>query len=270
MDQITISDIFIYPVKSTGGLSREEVSVYEEGLEYDRRWAIADARNNVLTAREYPLMFAIHAVMINYTLEITVPGYSPFTIPLQPDHKTLVPVMLFDTPVNGNHLSETADRILSDYLGVDCRLIFMDNGCERIMKPLYGGGAASKVSYADTAPILLVSAESLHELNSKLPEKIGMQHFRPNIVATGCEPNEEDGWKLIRIGDVLFDVNERCKRCVMTTIDPVTAARNKNQEPLRTLATYKRHARGGVSFGVTLIPRSPGAIRLGDQIDVVN
>jgi len=269
MDHITISDIFIYPVKSTGGLLCKTATVYKEGLAYDRRWAIVDAEMNILTAREHPELFAIQTSFTKSTLDIHIPGSAPVAVPLRPDVKNLIAVKIFDTPVSGNHVSLTADKLMSDYLGVPCQLIFMDEDCERIMKPIYGGGPEDKVSYADSAPIMLVSDGSLQELNSRLAFRIGMQNFRPNIVVSGCNAYEEDGWKVIKIGEVVFDINEKCRRCVMTTIDPDTGLRNNDQEPLRTLATYKRHSRGGVSFGVTLIPRNTGTIRQGDHIEIV-
>ena len=269
MTPITVSAITIYPVKSTAGISTDKAGVVPEGLSFDRRWAVADTDNQVITAREYPRLLAIHTVITGDTLRIMIPGFPDITVPLQPVHMNLIPVNIFGTVVHGNQLNETADAYVSAFLGIPCRLVFQDEGCERLMKPVYGGRITDTVSYADSAPIMLVSSHTLEELNGKLPEPVSMQRFRPNIVVTGCGPDEEDDWKMIQIGELIFDVNEKCKRCVMTTIDPATGERKKNQEPLRTLATYKPHIRGGVSFGVTLIPRSSGFISTGDPVTVL-
>jgi uncharacterized protein YcbX len=36
-----------------------------------------------------------------------------------------------------------------------------------------------------------------------------MEQFRPNLVVTGAAAWEEDTWKVIRIGEVVFDVANR-------------------------------------------------------------
>lgn len=268
MHQIILSELLIYPVKSTCGLPRKESRVYAEGLEHDRRWAVTDEQGTVLTAREYPQLLDVKTTIETDTLHLMLDGCTPLVIALKPAEDNLVEATIFDTPVLGNRLSPQADRLLSDYLGTSCRLIFMDEHCHRYVMPKHGGLPGDKVSYADTAPLLLTSTASLQTLNSMLLHSISMNNFRPNIVVAGCGANEEDTWKRIRIGDVVFDVTETCKRCVVTTIDPVTKIKHK--EPLRTLATYKRHPRGGVSFGINLIPRTAGIIKQGDPVDVVS
>ncbi len=43
------------------------------------------------------------------------------------------------------------------------------------------------VIYEDYSPFMLISENSLNELNSRLEKKVSMRNFRPNFVATGCE-----------------------------------------------------------------------------------
>ena len=60
-----------------------------------------------------------------------------------------------------------------------------------------------------------------------------------------------------------------CDRCVMTTIDPDTAATGK--EPIATLARSRRWD-GKVWFGIYLIPderRTGDVIRVGDPVEVL-
>jgi uncharacterized protein YcbX len=90
-----------------------------------------------------------------------------------------------------------------------------------------------------------------------------MNRFRPNIVFTGGEPYEEDGWKNFRIGANRFAGVKPCARCVLTTIDQDTAA--KGIEPLATLATYRR-IENKVYFGQNLIPLNYNHIAEGDEI----
>mmetsp|Transcript_12327 Transcript_12327/g.25986 ORF Transcript_12327/g.25986 Transcript_12327/m.25986 type:complete len:376 (-) Transcript_12327:186-1313(-) len=113
------------------------------------------------------------------------------------------------------------------------------------------------VSLADEAPFLLTTTSSFDDLNSRLKARgkseVEMQRFRPNIVVKGTLPWEEDTWKRIRIGGVVFHVWQRCGRCAMTTIDRKTLERGP--EPLATLSTF-RERKGQRNFGVHMIPVS--------------
>ncbi|MXV15154.1 MOSC domain-containing protein [Hufsiella ginkgonis] len=266
---LRISDIFLYPVKSTYRLSVTESAVLPEGLAYDRRWAIIDRDHTVLTAREYPAMLGIRTRLSGHALEISTPDGAGISVTLNPPPEELVPATLFSNEVSGIRVGSLADQLISDHLGTDCRLIFMDDTRGRIIPPKYNARATDKVSYADTSPVMILSEESVAELNGKLAQPVSVHHFRPNVVVSGCLPQEEESWKLVRIGDVILEANETCKRCVFTLIDPETHQKRADKEPLKTLAAYKKHPRGGVSFGITLVPRSAGTIRRGDRIEIL-
>jgi uncharacterized protein YcbX len=132
------------------------------------------------------------------------------------------------------------------------------------------------VSFADGYPLLLTSEESLSELNQwiaggrKAAEgPVPMRRFRPNVVVSGAPAWAEDGWRRLRIGPVTFRSVTGCDRCVLTTIDPDTAA--KGHEPLFALARHRRWD-GKVWFGVNLIPDTPApgaVIRPGDPIEIL-
>ena len=53
------------------------------------------------------------------------------------------------------------------------------------------------------------------------------------------------------------------------TIDPETGLRPDTEEPLRTLKTFRRDARGRVLFGQNLVPDGGGAVRMGDTVEVL-
>ena len=67
-----------------------------------------------------------------------------------------------------------------------------------------------------------------------MAEPLPMNRFRPNIVVSGAASYAEDDWKVIRIGNVVFDVLQRCGRCVIITVNEDNAS--KGVEPLHTLA----------------------------------
>ena len=50
------------------------------------------------------------------------------------------------------------------------------------------------MAYQDAAPFMLLSEASLADVNTKLPKgikEVGMEQFRPNLVATGCSAFDE-------------------------------------------------------------------------------
>jgi len=98
---------------------------------------------------------------------------------------------------------------------------------------------------------------------------VSMRRFRPNLVVTGSQPYEEDLWRRIRVGDVLFEGVKNCSRCVFTTVDPDTGEKDPDTEPLRTLSSYRKRPAGGVYFGQNLVPRSHGVVRLGDTVEIL-
>jgi uncharacterized protein YcbX len=123
--------------------------------------------------------------------------------------------------------------------------------------------AGTRVSFADGFPFLLISEESLADLNRRLADPLPMNRFRPNLVVAGAEPYAEDGWDRIEIGGVRLRMVKPCARCVVTTTDQTTAQRGK--EPLRTLATYRK-VEGEVMFGQNVVPEGRGHLRVGDQL----
>jgi hypothetical protein len=92
-----------------------------------------------------------------------------------------------------------------------------------------------------------------------------MNRFRPNVVVSGVPAYGEDGWGRVRIGEVLARAGWPCPRCVLTTVDQDTGIGGR--EPLRTLATYRRNAKGEVEFGLNVLFEGEGVLRLGDRIE---
>jgi uncharacterized protein YcbX len=124
-----------------------------------------------------------------------------------------------------------------------------------------------QVGFADGYPLLLISQESLDELNSRLEKPVLMDRFRPNVVVSGGSAFEEDTWKSIKINDVTFASVKPCARCTITTIEQSTAMRSA--EPLRTLARY-RSVENKVMFGQNLIHKATGRIKLGAAVEILH
>ncbi len=265
---MTIDTITIYPVKSAKGTSLGDTAVLPYGLQYDRNWALFDADGKVITARQFPQILRMSTLLEKEHLIIYKDGKAVLQLPIRAGNKA-EGLEVFKEKALGYNMGEAAHLFFSSFLQTNCYLMFMGHQFARNVAPKYGGQLTDVVGYADECPLLLISQASLEDLNSRLETPVTMQHFRPNLTVAHCEPYEEDTWKKIRIGSSEFEVSQQCKRCVFTTIDPNTQEKSPDQEPLRTLASYRKHPRGGTAFGVHLIPRKTGQININDKVEVI-
>ncbi len=53
---LKLSQIWIYPIKSLGGISLPVASVMTKGLQHDRRWMLVDGDGRFITQRVHPKM----------------------------------------------------------------------------------------------------------------------------------------------------------------------------------------------------------------------
>jgi hypothetical protein len=194
-------------------------------------------------------------------------GLPPITIAEpRPDAPTTDAIIWRDT-VQASRAAPAADDWISTALGIECHLVYLHDTASRPVNPRYAL-PGDTVAFADGYPVLLTSLDSLTDLNARLAAPIGISRFRGNIVISGAAPWAEDGWRRIRIGGAIFRVAKPCDRCIVTTIDPQTGERPDKSEPLRTLGTFRRDARG-VMFGQNLVPQTLGRITVGDPVEVL-
>jgi uncharacterized protein len=263
---VTLSEIWVYPVKSLGGIRLTKALTEEKGLQYDRRWMIIDEENVFITQRIFNKMALIDVALLETGLKIFLRNDPDdhVIVPYEPLTALPVTVKVWDDTTEAVTVSDEADEWLSKQLGLNLRLVMMPETTKRKADPRYAQHDES-VSFADGFPYLVISQASLDDLNSRLEEPITMRRFRPNFVVTGTEPFAEDQWKEITIGNLRFEIVKPCARCILTTINPETA--EKGPEPLKTLASYRR-AGHKILFGQNVTARDFGEIKEGDQLIV--
>jgi len=264
-----VTELNIYPVKSTRRIALSESEVLPRGLPWDRRWMLVDASGKFITGRQHPRLATVQTQIGDNRLLIHAAGHASLSLPLVPRERRVVEVTVWKDSVEALLAGDDADAWFSDFLGLDCRLVQMTDDIFRSVNQDYGR-AGDQVSFADGFPLLLISEASLADLNSRLDQPVEMRRFRPNLVIDGERAYAEDGWRRIRVGEVEFEGVKNCSRCVFTTIDPDTGEKSPDLEPLRTLSSYRRRPEGGVYFGQNLIPRGAGVIRVGDPVTVLD
>ena len=261
----TLSQLHVYPIKSTTGISLNRSHVSPRGLSFDRDFILRDLKGRFITARTHPKLVLVEASLTPGGLLLSAPGMPNLEVSYAAFSDQYLDVKVWGSEISAQHCQTDADQWFSTYLETDCQLVYFGEQSSREVS----GHEGQPVSFADGYPLLLISQGSLNDLNSKCPAPISFAHMRPNIVVSSIAPFAEDSWSQIRIGEVEFDVVEACSRCVFTTVDPKTGIRNEFKEPLKTLKQYRRDEKGEVFFGQNLIPRNQGVIRVGDTVEIL-
>ncbi|MFC3979892.1 MOSC domain-containing protein [Streptosporangium jomthongense] len=261
-----VTELNVYPLKSCAGTALREAEITPRGIRHDRELMLVSPDGTHLSQREVPGMALLRPVYDGDKLRVEPPDPSA-TAPLAHEVRRDLPardITLFNAPHRGVDQGEEAADWFSTVLGVPCRLVCFPDDHVRRINPRH---AVGELRYADALPLLVTSAESLAELNTRLAEPVPMNRFRPNIVVSGWrEPFEEDGVRRLRIGEIEVELVKPCGRCVIVNVDQATGARGR--EPLRTLAGYRtvRTDKPRVVFGKSGLPHTPGTIRVGDPV----
>lgn len=262
-----VAALYVYPIKSCRGVAVASAQLEARGLAGDRRYMLVDARGRFLTQRQHPRMALIEVGFTPQALRVEAPGMDPFELPRGLRGGAECEVRVWRDTVTARLAPEEVNLWFSEFLGFACGLVYM--GAEH-HRPVMNDAAEfdDEVSFADGAPVLLISTGSLAALNARLERPVAMTRFRPNIVVDADPAFAEDSWGRIAVGDAELAVAWPCSRCVLTTIDPATGEPDPEREPLATLETFRR-AGPRVMFGQNLIPRRCAQIHVGDPVAVL-
>lgn len=257
-----LSQMFVHPLKSGRGIEYTRAFASQQGLLHDREWLLVTEDGRFMTARAFPQMVKIETDLIPGAALFKFPGHGS-RLALSTLYTTPVETAVWDDSFVAYHGDPLVDAWFSEALATPCRLLWLGKVSGRQQVDQSAG-----LSFADGYPYLLIGEASLAELNQQLEHPVSMRHFRPNLVVKGSSAFEEDEWKRIRIGEVEFEINKPCSRCILTTVDPVTGEKNPDSEPLKTLI-HTRQLPEGICFGVNLTACNEGVLQLGDQLEVL-
>ncbi len=271
----TVAALFVYPLKSAAAIAVDTMTLDARGAEGDRRWMLVGANGTSITAREQHRLVLIQPAFAgadrNGALRLAAPHMPLFTVKV-PHGAAPRRVRIWADEVDAQDAGDEAAEWCSDVLGAHARLVYLADTAARPLQPKYAGAlpwADREVALSDGAPLLLLGQASVDALNARLlaqgEHALTFARFRPNILLAGAPAHAEDTWSEITIGAVTIGVGTPCLRCVLTTVDPVTA--DAGTEPLRTLADYRRDA-GGVVFGMNATHAAVGAVQVGDEVRV--
>ena len=265
-----LSEIRIYPVKSLGGMALGEANVEPRGLQYDRRWMLADPDGRFVSQREIPAMALLGTAIEPGHLVVFLKNNSAesIRIPLEisPEAHPVLEATVWGDRCEALVLSNVVNEWFSDHLHQSLRLVHMPDSTRRWANGRYAP-PGQHVSFADGYPILIIGQASLDDLNSRMEQPLPMERFRPNFVFTGGQAFEEDKWQEFEISGQRFLGVKPCARCAIPTIDQQSGERGA--EPLKTLNTYRKQD-NKILFGQNVVwLGGEGHIRVGDFVDIV-
>jgi uncharacterized protein YcbX len=270
--EVSIAQLWVYPVKSCAGISVLSSALTETGLEWDRAWMVVDAKGQAITQRELPAMALIQTRIRLSDIQLRAPGMLGLHLSMHEVEEPLA-VQVWGETVQAYGMGALASQWLGDFLGQTERgknilahrgpfqLARFDPEQKRLSDAHWTQGAQALNQFSDGFPLLVVSEASLNELNRRLQEEglspVTMERFRPNLVLSGLSAHQEDQIKTLKIeveGKTLtLQLVKPCARCSIPDVNPQTG--ETDDAVGRVLRSYRQDARlsGEVTFGMNAI-----------------
>ncbi|XP_048367698.1 molybdenum cofactor sulfurase isoform X2 [Sphaerodactylus townsendi] len=281
---VTVTNIYLYPIKSCAAFEVAQWPVGNQGLLYDRSWMVVNQNGVCITQKQEPRLCFVQPQIdleIN-VMTIKAEGMDPISVSLEEDVGTQMPISqskVCSHRVQTYSCGGRSAAWFSEFLGRECYLIRQCPDVKRNAKENHEKGEApvmaSSLSLVNEAQYLLINQTSVLQLSDHITARLGeslplqklIHRFRANIVISTNEPFEEDKWDNIAIGSLHFKVMGPCHRCLVICIDQQTGQRNK--EFLQSLSSTKDRK---TNFGIYLMnhpERSfsiPNTLSVGSQV----
>jgi uncharacterized protein len=264
MTTAILSQLFVYPVKSLAGFAVSQWQVAKTGLLYDRKWMLIDAQQQFLSQRKLPQMALIKTAIDDKHLILSALNMPEIRLPLDNNSDETISCQVWHDNCLAKTVSQEADSWLSEFLKIDCRLVYQPEDSIRRVDQNYAQ-PTDQTGFSDGFPFLLVSQASLDALNQTANLNLSINRFRPNLVIGGCAAYAEDYWREISIGGIGFRLPKACSRCAVPGINPETAQHEK--EPLAALSSLRKWQQK-TYFGQNALHNNGGVLTVGDKVTV--
>jgi hypothetical protein len=247
-----VEGLFVYPFKSARGHAKSAVRLSATGFEWDRNWMAVDAGGKFLSQRTHPALARLVPEITGETLVLRVPGLPDLSVPLNRSTEPRVAVRVWDDACVGIDEGNGPAQWLSGFLAEAVRMVRIIPQPERTANPRYAGAEPKPVTFVDGFQVLVCNRASLEDLNTRMPERVPMERFRPNIVLGGLPAFAEDSIDSLQLGNITLRLVKPCTRCIITSTDQQTGELGAN--PLPVLRTFRfDRALHGVTFGENAI-----------------
>lgn len=256
----TVSQIAIAPVKSLRLALVDQAEVGESGVIGDRQYAMLNERGRLLSVTKHPEFLRARAAADPAT------GYLRLELP---DMAVLEGVVELGPARHGVFygkerpcrvvLGEFSDA-LSALAGEPVTMVSMSDG-PAVDRP--GKGAVTVQSAAGLAQLAPAAGCS---------EPLDGRRFRMTFTVNGIGAYEEETWlgRRVRLGAAVIRPRGNVGRCAATTFDPETGA--KTADTLKALVATRADVptTERMAFGIHAEVVSPGVVRVGDAVEVLD
>jgi uncharacterized protein YcbX len=269
-DPVRIARLFVYPVKSCGGIEVDQADLTEMGLAQDRRWMIVDPAGRFRTQRDTPRLAIIRSALEQGGLRLRAPGFNDCLVPALCGSVAGRRVRVWNDEVEAIDAGDAAAAWLSDVIGTPLRLVRYPDRTARHSDPRWALRDDAPVTFADGWALHVISDASLNDLSCQLSTPLPVARFRPNIVLTGLPAWSEDSVEAVRVRGAVLRFVKPCTRCA-TTVTDQDAGRRANPEILEWLGQHRWRADvSGACFGWNLVvdASGEGTLRVGDSMEV--
>ncbi len=245
----TVGALWRHPIKGHGREPLDQVTL-EEGrtMPWDRYWAVAhEAARSDGTA---------WAACVNYSRGSKVPALMAISASVD-EARGIVTLRHPERP----ELSFDPDREEAEFLEWVAPLMPKDRAQSVRIHRVPGRGMTD----TDYPSVSLINLASNQDLSENMGQNLSPLRWRCNIHMDGLPAWQECDWigRTLRVGAVELSVKDPILRCLATTSNPDTGARDA--DTLGALQAYQGHQ----NFGIYAIVTKPGAIRIGDAIEVL-
>ena len=261
---IKVTQLLVYPFKSGKGMSVKQTHFDTEGMLNDRRLMAVNEDGTFITGRRSP-------EILHLSCTPTVSGWRL----AHPNHSDNCDVNASETGISGQIWKDTFDAVdggdaaaewISEVLQLKSRIVLWKPSARHSSK--YN----LDTSFADAAPILMVSEASMRQGCDWAGIPYDARRFRPNIVIDGVEAFAEESWQNLRIGDTEFSMLDTCTRCILTTRDPDTGEAHPDKQPMKALMQKHTDASGQLVMGMNAKVASKietASISVGDEVIIL-
>lgn len=296
--ELTVAQIWRYPVKSMGGEQLNCADVGLGGIRWDRGWAVRDNRVGAIrSARYIPRLLLCSARYLPDTnaglvphVAITLPDGSTVISDDSTVHRRLSYAMGKDLTLlslrqedQTDHRKPEPGAMMTGSMETEMRLLFgladdeplpdMTMFPPALMREIIEFGAP-KGTFFDAFPIDILTTSSIRHLQRHLPDvDLNVRRFRPNFLIDdggGSDEMRERGWigRTVQIGRAEFEIVMECPRCTIIAAEQADGiVRNSGitrtivREMRQMLSVYCNVSRSGsVSVGDSAVVQCSLAI----------
>lgn len=273
-----VTSLVVYPVKGMKGIELDSARLTPLGLARDRAFMVVRGNGRFVTQRDCPELALVATALDDDGVTLSRDGFGAIRVPFDREHGERVATRVWKDPCETVDQGSAVSRWLSEALQSQepLRLVAMAPGFERPQGKAALLGDDAHTLFADAAPFLVASEDSLSALNRELLargfEAVPMNRFRPNIVVRGLPPFAEHRGGVWRAEKGALRLCHPCERCIVTTIDQSTALRHPGREPYRTLAEINPvpGSDAAPAFGqnAVLAEGAHAILSVGDQLQI--